>query len=48
MPIFGIDQEEALFYSEWLDTVSDNSLKLSKAYIDENPSKALSFLKRGN
>ena len=43
-PIFAIDQEEALFYSEWLDTVSDNNLKLSKAYIDENPSKALSFI----
>ena len=28
-----------------MDTVSDNSLKLSKAYIDENPSKALSFLR---
>ena len=43
-PIFAIDQEEALFYSEWLDTVLDNNLKLSKAYIDENPSKALSFI----
>ena len=43
-PIFAIDQEEALFYSEWLDTLSDNNLKLSKAFIDENPSKALSFM----
>ena len=43
-PIFAIDQEESLYYSEWLDTISDNNLKLSKAFINENPTKALSFI----
>ena len=36
-----IDKEEALYYADWIDTIQDNNLTLSKAFIIENPSKAL-------
>ena len=42
--IFAIDKEEALYYNNWNDSVQDNNLMLSKAYINSNPSKALAYI----
>ena len=42
--IFSIDQEEALYYSNLIDSTVDNNLTLSKSYIAENPSKAINFI----
>ena len=42
--ILAIDKEEALYYSDWIDTIQDNNLILSKAFINENPSKALAYI----
>ena len=42
--IFSIDQEEALYYSNLIDSTLDNNLTLSKSYIAENPSKAINFI----
>ena len=39
-----IDKEEALYYADWIDTIQDNNLTLSKAFINENPSKALLYI----
>ena len=42
--IFAIDKEEALYYNNWNDSLQDNNLMLSKAYINSNPSKALAYI----
>ena len=42
--IFAIDKEEALYYNNWNDSLQDNNLILSKAYINSNPSKALAYI----
>ena len=42
--ILAIDKEEALYYADWIDTIQDNNLTLSKAFINENPSKALVYI----
>ena len=42
--VLAIDKEEALYYANWIDTIQDNNLTLSKAFINENPSKALAYI----
>ena len=42
--VLAIDKEEALYYADWIDTIQDNNLTLSKAFINENPSKALVYI----
>jgi len=42
--VLAIDKEEALYYSNWIDTIQDNNLTLSKAFVNENPSKALAYI----
>ena len=42
--VLAIDKEEALYYANWIDTIQDNNLTLSKAFINENPSKALVYI----
>ena len=42
--ILAVDKEEALYYADWIDTIQDNNLTLSKAFINENPSKALVYI----
>ena len=42
--VLAIDKEEALYYADWIDTIQDNNLNLSKAFINENPFKALVFI----
>jgi len=42
--VYSIDQKEALHYSELLDSLTDNNLILSKEYLKDNPTKAISFI----
>ena len=42
--VLAIDKDEALYYANWIDTIQDNNLTLSKAFINENPSKALVYI----
>ena len=42
--IFSIDQEEALYYINLIDSTVNNNLTLSKSYIAKNPSKAINFI----
>ena len=42
--VLAIDKDEALYYANWIDTIQDNNLTLSKAFIYENPSKALGYI----
>ena len=42
--VLAIDKDEALYYADWIDTIQDNNLTLSKAFIYENPSKALGYI----
>ena len=42
--VLAIDKDEALYYANWIDTIQDNNLTLSKAFIYENPSKTLGYI----
>ena len=39
-----LTKKRLFYYADWIDTIQDNNLTLSKAFINENPSKALAYI----